>query len=262
MIVKLLPIIIGVLCFVTCFVLFYRPKSEKKETKQTYKEQDFFEKRRKVLEKQGVLYHHPKLERPEAYYTMHVVVGVLLFALIFFFSPKLSILGFPIGSLLLNWSFRSRNKKDNEQMMGDVFLITSSLVTQVRGGIYVGEGFGECRHIVSNKRLKEALLIFARHMKISDKTFLESIDEFEGKFDNEDISALCVALRQCEDNGRVTGVIEDLSKQVSQNENLLGEKKQARAERTLSFAILIIFADIMVFILMNFLQSIMSSSFM
>lgn len=212
------------------------------------------------LKKLGVLEKSPRMAQPLYYYIVHGLVGII-FALFFsifkwYFAP----FGFIIGILLFKWYLHHRNKTDNEQMTPDIMMIYNILTSQIKGGVYMADALSECRQIVKNKRLKKALEEFHNKIYFQNTTVSEAIDDLESKFDNINISSLCMIVRQTEETGRSIDVLKDISKQLSDIEEVEIEQKKMKLERTMSFVMIILFGDIMGFVFYTMVREMLSQA--
>lgn len=220
----------------------------------------FFNYKEKVnnLQNFGVLETNPRLAEPHYYLGVHFALLIVGAVLGYMVMPPLAILGGIIGWFSLDLYYRYKNMGDNEKMSEDVLMIFNVLSSQIKGGIYSGTALAECKDLITNKRLKRALTEFDRHLKVGDMTLIESLTELEEKFDNSDISALCLILKQNEESGRSAEVLNDLRKQIIDSEDLNFQKKKERMDRTMTIVMLLLFLDFMSYTLYIFVTSIFS----
>lgn len=217
-----------------------------------------FPKRIQQLRSYGVLETMPKMAEPSYYILIHTMTGGIGALFLFMISPIMVIPGFIVGWLALDYYFAERNKKENSAMMSDIFAVTNILSTQIKGGVYVGNALAECRDVVNNKRLKKALEQFHQHLIMEDMTFVEAVNDFEQKFDSSEIASLSMILRQNEETGHIKDIIGDLARQINATEETVFMQKKAETERSLTIAILIMFCDVMFFVMWEFIQDILT----
>ena len=204
-----------------------------------------------ALKRLGIFESHPSFEQPVYYIFMHIILGLvggMLFYVLFgelYWSP----IGFIVGYKGLDFYFTYKNKADNEEIQQDVLLIANILYQQIRGGVYIASAFTECEQSVQNKRLKKAMQEFNRQILLHEKTLLEALDEFESKFDSDDVSAICSTIRQGEETGKVQDIILDLNKQITDMENISNEALKQKMDRAQTLVVMLLFADILGFIL-------------
>lgn len=209
----------------------------------------------------GVLDKQPQMEQPYYYIMMHLLmslVGALfLFLLGNFTVPDyqllLAVAGIPCGWFALEWYYKHRDSKDNSEMVSDILAISNILVSQIKGGVYIGDALSECTDIIYNERLKKAFSEFDRHMKLQDMTLIEATDDLESKFNNLDLSSLCMIVRQSEENGHLQDILNDLSKQISDTQAIIANEKKLAMDRSLTIAMLIMFIDVIGYVLYIFI---------
>lgn len=213
------------------------------------------------LKQLGILEEHPNFAQPVYYIFMHVVLGIAgaLFAFLITTDWLVTLIGFVLGYKALDFYFNHKNKLDNEEIQQDVLLIANILFQQVRGGVYIASAFTECEQSVKNKRLKRAMYEFNRSITLHEKTLLEALDEFESKFNSDDISAVCSTIRQGEETGKMQDIILDLNKQITDMESVSNEALKQKMDRAQTIVVMILFADILGFILYVSFSTILAS---
>lgn len=213
------------------------------------------------LKRLGILDERPSLAEPVNYIGLHLMVGAIgsLIFILVFQNIWLVIPGLILGWLALDLYFVHCNNKDNAEIQQDVLLIANILFQQVRGGVYIASAFTECENSVKNKRLKKAMQEFNRQIILHEKTLLEALDEFENKFDSDDISAICSTIRQGEETGKMQDIILDLNKQITDMENISNDALKQKMDRTQTLVVMILFADILGFILYTAFNSILTT---
>ena len=199
-----------------------------------------------------------RFEKPLYYFSIKILIGCIGAIALALIHPILCILGFVIGFFFFNWYARQKNKSDNVKMNADVEMIYNVLSTQLRSGVYIGTAMSELRELIANARLKKAFDEFDKHFKINDMTLKENIIDLESKFDNDDISALCMIIKQNEDNGHTQEILQDMLKQIHDMEEIRYEKIKARTDNVLTVFMMLLFADFMVYIIYVFVKEAMS----
>ena len=121
----------------------------------------------------------------------------------------------------------------------------------------MGNALAECRDIVMNKRLKEALEKFDRDLKTNRRTITEAIGHLQRKFNNLDLENLCTVIVQNEETGRSKKVIEDLSAQILSTEKSVEAVRKQRIENMMTLEIIVLFGAIMGYALYLFGQNMM-----
>ena len=126
------------------------------------------------------------------------------------------------------------NKRDNERMLPEIRLIYHALEIQIRAGVYVVDALAECYAGVNEKRLKQALLDLAGAITMKADIY-DALDQFQEKFDNRYIDALCITVIQALESGQAVELLGDIAEQVKDMEvAVLGQKKGA-LDRSITF---------------------------
>lgn len=129
---------------------------------------------------------------------------------------------------------RYLNGKDNEKMIADLGLVYHAMEIQIRAGVYVTDALAECYSCVREKRLKQAFLEMASDIVMKADIY-ESLERFQGKFENSYIDALCITLLQALESGQAVELLGDLAEQIKDLEvNVLRRKKNA-LDRSITF---------------------------
>ncbi len=202
----------------------------------------------------GVDFYTPKMMLPHYYILIHVFVVAVFGVMIFLFAPKLTFLCLA-GLAVPSMYYRSRDKKDNSEIVADVMGISSALSVQITGGEYLGNAVCECKEIVNNKRLKAALYDFDRNIKMGSMTLLEAINDLAERFTSSEIQTLCIILRQGIETGRTVDCANDLSKQCLSARESEFEARKGHLDRIMTLAMLLVYADGIGFIMYKFLSN-------
>ena len=135
------------------------------------------------------------------------------------------------------------DKRDNEQMMPDIRKLFEYVKIQTKAGMYLTNTLAACYLTISNRRLKQALLELNAQI-VAANSISTAIRDFNEKFKNEYISQFCIIVRQSEESGMLTGMLEDMSGQITEMEKQLLRQKQNRMERKVLFITLMVFLGI------------------
>ena len=85
------------------------------------------------------------------------------------------------------------NRQDNHKMMPDLQLIYQALEVQTCAGVYVTDALTECCQSVRTQRLQQALMELSGDLVIQSD-LVTALSDFQQKFDNRQIDALCITL--------------------------------------------------------------------
>ncbi len=228
------------------------------------------EDRIKKIKQMGAVEDFPHIDEPIWFVAYHLVTGIafggLAFTLVKILFNKtllavgLGVLFFIIGLGTLKIFIKRKNDNANLQITEDVLVILNILSSQIAGGQYTGTALGECSDIVRNKRFKKAIEEFDRDVHTGTMTLTEAVKELEGKFNgNIDIDNLCMVLVQNEESGRSRSMLADLSQQIMSSERAVHEKIKQKLDRYMTYAVLILFADIAGYVMWLFINTITES---
>lgn len=148
------------------------------------------------LSKNGIMYRLGNYNMGPSRYILIKVFGGVLVALIAYLlgAKAFCILGIPAGYFITEGLFIYLNKRDNDNMLMDIFNTYSNLKIQLTSGIYLGDCLDYTYGIVNNKRYKEALKEFILNFSDKTKTSAEAIAIFKSRFNNKNIDKLCSML--------------------------------------------------------------------
>ncbi len=226
-----------------------------------------FDKALEKMKKLGALYRHPKLKEPSYYLLYHLFFGLATASIVFLltedtigvvFALLISAGCFVAGWKVLDLILIRENAKENRMITKDILTISNILVSQVKGGQYLGTAFSECSDIVKNERLKKALETFDKDVKTNQKTLVEAVHELDEQFDNPDVGNLCMIILQNEESGKSTSILKDLSTQIVSSEDALMVREREKLNRAMTYAVLLLFADVMGYMVYLFWTSVSS----
>ena len=258
----LIPVFVGLTMMFVYFQMTNRLKENKKSQpvitvkKKKIKPLNFDETVRR-LKAYGALDKHPKLADPGYYLIIHTIIA-LIFGIsgALIIHPVCGVILAPIGWMFLDFSFKRKAKAEERELMDDALTLCNMLISQIKGGVYIGSAISTCRTLVKNKRLRKCLNEFYISTATAEKTLNEAVEEIESNFMQKDILTICMILRQNEETGKSVDVFNDLNKQIGdmQEEIYLADKE--KLNRRMTLAIMILFADIIGYILYLFTTTI------
>lgn len=149
--------------------------------------------KKRELSKLGIMYRTKNYDLiPSYYFILRIFIGLLCAVLLFLLFSKVICL--PIGILIgyfgTHFYFVYENKKDNEEMIMDIYNTYANLKIQMSAGIYIREVLEYTYKTINNDRYKEALGELV--LNFSDKTIpsSEAIMIFKNRFDSSEINKL------------------------------------------------------------------------
>lgn len=153
--------------------------------------------KKRMLSKNGVMYRLRNYDMKPSYYIMlRVCIGVLAGVLLFLLLGKLIYvpIGMIAGYILTHLYFVYENKKDNEEMIMDIYNTYANLKIQMTAGVYIRNVLEYTYKMINSKRYKEALgeLI----LNFSDKTVStnDAIRKFKDRFNSREIDKLAALI--------------------------------------------------------------------
>lgn len=126
------------------------------------------------------------------------------------------------------------NRRDNERLLPELKLVYHALEIQIRAGVYVTDALAECYGNVQEKRLRQALLELAGDI-VMKADVRDSLERFQGKFNNSHIDSLCIIILQALESGQAVELLRDIGEQVKDMEAALLERKKAALDRKITF---------------------------
>lgn len=173
--------------------------------------------KRRTLSKLGIMYRVKNYDLLPSYYlVLRISIGLLTAVLLFLLTTKFITIpiGIVAGYFLTHMYFVYENKKDNEEMIMDIYNTYANLKIQMTAGIYIREVLEYTYTSINNERYKEALgeLI----LNFSDKTVQSSdaILIFKDRFDSQEINKLAALISSFLQFGLNTNHAEDIMAEI------------------------------------------------
>lgn len=221
----------------------------------------------KFLRKSGATFWLPWLTE-EKYFLLRIATAVLcggcglgicrLFQLSLPIGLMLALAGVLLGYFVPMLVFLISDKRDNEQMMPDVRKLYEYIKIQVKAGMYLTNTLSACYLAISNRRLKQGLLELNSRL-IATNSVSMAIGDFSEKFTNEYISYFCLIVSQSEQSGRMTQMLDDMTRQMEDMERYLMTQKKGRMERKVLFLTLFVFIGILLIAAYQLAASLLAS---
>lgn len=126
------------------------------------------------------------------------------------------------------------NSRDNEHMLPEIQLIYHALEIQIRAGVYVADALTECYAGVQERRLRQALLDLAGAITMKADIY-EAMEQFQEKFDNRYIDALCITILQTLESGQALELLGDIAEQVKDMEVAVLSRRKGALDRSVTF---------------------------
>lgn len=186
------------------------------------------------LRKKGANFHFGTWMEPAVWLTMRVILALVGFFVGSFWSVWA---GIPCA-LVLYWLphvlMLYLNSRDNERMLPEIQLIYHALEIQIRAGVYVADALTECYAGVQESRLRQALLDLAGAITMKADIY-EAMEQFQGKFDNRYIDALCITILQTLESGQALELLGDIAEQVKDMEVAVLGRRKGALDRSVTF---------------------------
>ncbi|CUQ30660.1 hypothetical protein [Clostridium baratii] len=175
---------------------------------------------------------------------------------------KTNILIAIISSICLYFVFdfilKLSNTMDNEEILLDLKRVYDTLRIQTKAGVFLTSSLSECYLVVTNKRLKTALLDLNNKIT-KERNVQTTIDEFNIKFDNKYIDTFCIVVKQSLQNGKTVQILNDLSIQIQDIEEALNLKREERIKMKLELFQFLIFIGMLAILIFGVITQLNSS---
>ena len=119
-------------------------------------------------------------------------------------------------------------------MLPELRLVYHAMEIQIRAGVYVTDALAECYNCVQERRLRQAFLELAGDIVVKADIY-DSLERFQGRFDNRYIDALCITILQALESGQAVELLNDLSEQIKDMELTVLERKKGALDRSITF---------------------------
>ena len=126
------------------------------------------------------------------------------------------------------------NRQDNRKMMPDLQLIYQALEVQTCAGVYVTDALTECCQSVRTQRLQQALMELSGDLVIQSD-LVTALSDFQQKFDNRQIDALCITLIQAGESGQAVDLLKDMGEQLKDMELTVLQQQKSALDRSITF---------------------------
>lgn len=194
----------------------------------------FYQRSRRRLEKTGAAFHYGKWVEPLRFLAFRTVLGAAGSLVGAVLHPAWGIATALFLFFLPVWLLSFLNKKDNERLLSELKLVYHSLEIQIKAGVYVTDALAECYGSVQEKRLRQALLELAGDIVMKADIY-DSLERFQGKFDNRYVDSLCITLLQALESGQAVELLRDIGEQIRDMEEAVLERRKAALDRKITF---------------------------
>ena len=196
--------------------------------------ENWITKTEKKLKQNGAAYHYGRKITPVKYLCGRLLLAIaavlslgrlgwgygLLGAVLLYYVPE----------LLLLYS----NRQDNRKMLPEIQLIYQALEVQIRAGVYVTDALTECCQSVQTKRLQQALMELSGDI-VMQSDLVMALSDFQQKFDNRQIDALCITLIQAGESGQAVDLLQDMGEQLRDMELTVLQQQKSALDRSITF---------------------------
>ena len=205
------------------------------------------------LSQTGIMYRRNDYELdPVTFIFEKIIYGALTSIATLIVAPTFTIkilgaiLMFFVGFMLPDVNAKSKNRKDNLEMEDDIVTIYSTLKTEARAGLFIGDSLIDCQRSVTNKRLKKALTELNNNILSRKMTMEEAISVFKMRFDNPQIDDLADIIKQSFRTGRIIEMTKDISGQIEDNNKIRFENEKIKAKKSATMLSIAFFSGIIV----------------
>lgn len=251
--------------FATSFITIYKAITQVFTNRQAivnrvnniYKENNTLSYKTLKLSRTGVMFRMKNYNlTPANYLTVKLFVGVLISVLagLLLEDAIYCIPGFVLGYFGVPLYFWYENKRDNAEILMDIYNTYSNLKTQLAANVYIRECLESTYEIVNNLRYKAALHELITNM--ADKTVLntDAILIFRNRFDSSEINKLAALLNSFSQFGVNASHTDDIMSEIQGILQAQALETEQNIERKAGFTNFLFFGAIiimLVFIMMN-----------
>lgn len=200
-----------------------------------------------ALDRKGATFVFGELATPLNYLLLRAAVGVFALMIGLSFAGQnplyllLTLAIAIIATYIPGWLLNLSNSDDNTAMLEDLKSVYATLRIETHAGVYLAQALSECYLVVSNRRLKAALLdvtndIFA-HNDVGS-----AMDTFGQKFDNRYIDMFVVTIKQSLESGRSEQILTDVSDEMANVQKEINDKLKDDLDRNIQLVDLGAFA--------------------
>ena len=196
--------------------------------------ENWITKTEKKLKQNGAAYHYGRKITPVKYLCGRLLMAIaavlslgrlgwgygLLGAVLLYYVPELLLL--------------YENRQDNRKMLPEIQLIYQALEVQIRAGVYVTDALTECCQSVRTKRLQQALMELSGDI-VMQSDLVMALSDFQQKFDNRQIDALCITLIQAGESGQAVDLLQDMGEQLRDMELTVLQQQKSALDRSITF---------------------------
>lgn len=192
---------------------------------------NYYRRVERWLLKNGAPYHYGKWVEPVRFLAICLICGLAGTVITAPLGIGYGAAAFILLAFLPVWLLQHLNKRDNERLLPELKLVYHALEIQIRAGVYVTDALAECYGNVQEKRLRQALLELAGDIVMKADVY-DSLDRFQGKFNNPHVDSLCIIVLQALESGQAVELLRDIGEQVKDMEEaVLARKRQHWTER-------------------------------
>lgn len=184
----------------------------------------------KLLDSTGASYYSKGAVTPLVFMSYRLFCMIIGFMAGLRFHPLLGIGTALIAFKMPDGHMKDRNRKDNEAMIRDIMNIYDVVMLQTNSGVYIARILIDAYMVVENRRLKSALLELTGRIKETND-IKTSLEVFCGRFTNEHIENLAVAIGQAVETGNSALMLSDIKKHIVSLQKIYNKKEQQRVKR-------------------------------
>lgn len=211
----------------------------KKKHKRKYNEIQIY------LSRIGANYLIGRIIDPIEYIGLKLVLSILFGASGLAFAGNIGlIVGVIIGYKAPGFILGIANERDNDAILGDIRSVYETLRIKTESGMFLTTSVRQCYKVVSNKRLKKALLELSGELGTTNNV-KNSIDLFQMKFKNRYVDQLCITLRQGFDSGSTLNGLTDIANNLNDIQKAIELDSKNRLEKEVMCTQLLILFSIM-----------------
>ncbi len=194
----------------------------------------WYQRTEQRLLKNGAAFHYGKWVDPIRYLALRVTLAGVGMVTCMSLSPMLASLAAMLLFFLPDGMLFYLNSRDNERILPELKLVYHALEIQIQAGVYLTDALTECYGSVQDVRLRSALLDLAGDIVMKADIY-DSLERFQGKFDNRYIDSLCIIILQALESGQALELLGDIGEQLRDMEETVLTRKKNSLDRSVTF---------------------------
>ncbi len=202
----------------------------------------------RYLDSVGATYYSKGAVNPLSYMCFKILSSIAALVVFVMVNPISGGLVVLIAYFYMDKRYKLRNEKDNMEMMKDIMNIYDIVILQMKSGVYITHILIDAYMSAENQRLKSALLELTGKIKETND-IRTALEVFRGRFSNEHIENLTVAIGQAVETGNSVRMLSEVKRHMVNLQKCYNKQVQQRIKRRGNAFKIAIFAAVMMILM-------------